>query len=152
MATALYITRGTAFFKAVWDFNPFETKAYWAQVEKYSPSRILGAYRPVIDNPEHHEEHVWNTGALLNNTGHTEEALALRTYLVEHYRRSGTKQNLQAALGNQALILKARGDLDGAMGLLKEQSASPLGWGTRTGCNFHLATRRLILYSPRRPE
>ena len=81
-----------AFFKAIWDFNPFETKAYWTQVEKHSPFRILGAYQPVIDNPGQHQDYVWNIGALLDNTGHIEESLAFRAYLVEHYRRSGTKQ------------------------------------------------------------
>jgi tetratricopeptide (TPR) repeat protein len=36
-------------------------------------------------------------------------------------RQLGNLDSLQACLGNQALILRARGDLDGAMALLKEQ-------------------------------
>ena len=133
------------FFKDVWTFNRFEAKAYWAQVEANSPYRMLDAYRQVIGHPGHYQDFVSNVSILLSDTGHLEEALALRAYLVEHYRRAGDQANLQASLGNQALILYARGDLDGAMALYKEQERICRELGNKDGLGRSLGNQALIL-------
>ena len=96
-------------------------------------------------------------------------------------RELGNKGGLQRTLGNQALILRARGDwtgpwrsqgtgadlprageqgraagiprqpgadpqdrgdLDGAMALIRNRSAFAASWGTRTDCRHPSATRR----------
>ena len=135
------------FFEDAWKFNPFEVKAYWAQVEADSPYRMLEAYRQVIEQPDQNQEHVWLIGMLLGDTGHPEETLALRTYLVEHYRRAGDQANLLGALGNQALILSDRGDLDGAMALHKEEERICRELGDKAGLQASLGNQALILYA-----
>lgn len=112
---------GPAFFRQAWKQDQFEVKVFWAKIEAHSPLRLAAAYRGVLADPARHEAfYVWEVACLLADTGHPEEALSLRAQLVEHYRRAGEWDNLSASLGNQGLILKARGDLDGAMALHQE--------------------------------
>ncbi|MCJ7664201.1 MAG: NACHT domain-containing protein, partial [Desulfobacterales bacterium] len=79
------------FFKAAWDFNTFEVKAYWAQVEAHSSVRLLDAYRDVIQHPDQHQDSGWKVSFLLSDTGHLNEAFFLRSFLVEHYRQVNDK-------------------------------------------------------------
>jgi hypothetical protein len=110
------------FFAVLWKAGEFDLKAYWSQIEADSPLRMVDAYRPVLDDPSQLEESVClSISALLDDTGHPSEALQLREHLVEHYRKTGDRNSLQVCLGNQALILETRGDLDGAMTLHKQQ-------------------------------
>jgi tetratricopeptide (TPR) repeat protein len=110
------------FLRTAWKVNQFEIKAFWAQVEAGSPLRIVDAYRPLLDAPESQSDPaVWTVAALLNYTGHPEQALSLLSYLVDRYRETGDRSGLQASLGDRATILFTRGDLDGAMHLYKEQ-------------------------------
>ena len=108
------------FFDALWDKNEFDGKAYWTRIERESPLRMEQVYAAVIEQPAHNPDHAWRVGQLLDDTGKPEAALRVRGALVEHYRKRGDLGKLQGALNNQALILKARGDLDGAMALHKE--------------------------------
>ena len=63
-------------------------------------------------------------GILLGDTGHPEEALVLRSALVQHFRDVGDLNKLQGTLCNHAAILYARADLDGAMTLYIPNFAS----------------------------
>ena len=82
---------------------------------------------------------------LLADTGHPQEALALQAHLGEHYRRAGDQDNLSACLGNQANILYARGDLEGAMALYKEQERLCRELGNQEGLAHSLGNQALIL-------
>ena len=133
------------FLSAAWEANQFEVKAYWAQLEDHSPFRIAEAYRPVLNAPARHAPYIWRLAMLLADTGHPVEALSLRSYLVEHYRQSGDRANLHAALGNQALILQDRGDLDGAWALHKEKERLCRELGDPNGLATSLANQAVLL-------
>ncbi|PWR70188.1 hypothetical protein, partial [Methanospirillum lacunae] len=60
-------------------------------------------------------------------------------------RELGNVDGLQASLGNQALILKARGDLDGAMKLHKEKERICRELGKVESLAISLANQSLIL-------
>ena len=134
-----------AFFEAAWDFNSFEVKAYWVRVEADSPYRMLDAYHKVIRHPDRYQQFVLDISILLNDTGCLEEALALRSYLVVHYRWVGDKANLSGALGNQALILMDRGELDEAMALHKEEERLCREQGNKAGLQTSLGNQANIL-------
>src|ERR1019366_625362 len=87
----------------------------------------------------------WHIGLLLADTGKPEAALRLRAGLVDHFRAPGARANLQASLGNQALILKARGELDGAMALHKEEERICRELGNKDGLSKSLAGQASIL-------
>jgi hypothetical protein len=108
------------FFTAAWGANEFEVKTYWAKIEAGSPLRMVDAYASLLDAPAG-SDYAWLVAMLLADTGHPEEALSLRGYLVDHFRQTGDRANLQACLGGQALILADKGKLDEAMRLHKEQ-------------------------------
>jgi tetratricopeptide (TPR) repeat protein len=108
------------FFVAAWDANQFEVKAYWVQIEVGSAVRMVQAYRGAISGEETGRVFVWNIGILLGDTGHPDEALAIRQRLAEQDRASGNLDSLQASLCGQAVILTACGQLDQAMASLKE--------------------------------
>jgi tetratricopeptide (TPR) repeat protein len=110
-----------SFFAAAWKVDPFEVKAFWAQIEANSPLRLVDAYKDAVDAPEHYARDVWNLAILLHDTGHHSEALRLRRFLVEHYRQTGDTRSLTGALGNLAAILHNLGDLDQALILLREE-------------------------------
>jgi tetratricopeptide (TPR) repeat protein len=109
------------FFADAWEFDHVEVKRLWAEVEHFSPYRMLDAYQKVINDPDQYNKHVWCIASLLELTGHLEEAFPLRTFLVEHSRQAGDQANLQASIFNMATILQTRGDLGGALALYKEQ-------------------------------
>jgi len=136
------------FFHAAWSTNQFEVKAYWVQVENNSQLQMVDAYRPVLRTPGEvtNTGFVWTVGMLLADTGHPEEALSLREYLVDHFRQSGDKGSLSYSLGNQALILYARGDLDGAMALHKEKERICKELGHKYGLSISLGNQGVILY------
>jgi tetratricopeptide (TPR) repeat protein len=60
-------------------------------------------------------------------------------------RQLGNLDGLQASLGNQALILKDRGDLDGAMALHKEEEKICRQLGNLAGLQASLGNQALIL-------
>lgn len=65
-------------------------------------------------------------------------------------RERGDRNWLQGSLGNQAVILKARGDFDGAMGLYKEQERICREMGYKEGLARSLANQALLLRDMRR--
>lgn len=146
--TLVTLLADPAFFGAAWDANQFEVKAYWARVESSSPLTIVDAYRPVLDGQTGDTNHVWRVASLLTDTGHPVEGLLLRERLVEHFRRTGDRANLAASLGNQAVILRDRGDLDGALALHKEQERLCRELGSKDGLWRSLYNQtRLLFYN-----
>lgn len=118
---ALLVDHG--FFNEAWKMNEFEVKAYWTQIESKSSMRLLEAYRVWIKHPERQEDDgfLWSLSIFLGDMGYLAEALRLREHLANHFRRIGDRANLAPMLGNQALILKIRGDLDSAMALHEQE-------------------------------
>ncbi|MBT6153667.1 MAG: DUF4062 domain-containing protein, partial [Planctomycetaceae bacterium] len=134
------------FFEVLWEVGQFDLKAYWSQIEAGSPLRLVDAYRPVLDDPSQLEGSVCHSiSRLLDDTGHPSEALMLREHLVEHFRQTGDRDNLSVCLGNQAVILKARGDLDGAMTLHKQEEQICRELGNKHGLSSSLGNQALIL-------
>ena len=134
-----------SFFAACWEADKQEVHAYWTQVEGNSSLRLVEAYQHVINDPAQYSEHVWSIALFLDNMGHLDEALFLQEYLVDHFRQSSNMEDLQAALGNQALILDEGGDMDGAMGLHKEEERICSELGDREGLCYSLVNQALIL-------
>src|ERR1019366_7918425 len=132
-------------FEALWGKDQFEVKAYWTQIEAHSPLRLEQVYESVLQDPTRDANRAWHIGLLLADTGKPEAALRLRAGLVDHFRAQGDRANLQASLGNQAVILYARGELDGAMALYKEQERICRELGNKDGLSKSLAGQALIL-------
>ncbi len=135
------------FFKACYDADELEVRAYWAQVEGNSSLRVVEAYKPVLKDPEQYSKLVWETAMLIKAMGHPEEALSLQEYLVEHYRNTGDRSKLHTALNNQAIILYERGDLDEAMALDKESERICRELGNKDGLEISLGNQALILHT-----
>jgi nephrocystin-3 len=136
-----------AFFTEAWDRNQYEVKTYWTQIEAGSSLRMVHAYRTLIENPEEEEDkdYLSRLGLLIRDTGHAEESLCLRSALVEYFRATGDLDGLQRSLGNQALILYARGDLEGAMALHMEQERICRQLGDLSHLSTALGNQGLIL-------
>ena len=116
-------------------------KTYWNRIETHSPLRMEQVYATVIRQPSLDPDHASRIGILLADTGKPEAALHVRAPWWST-PETGRSLGLLAALGGLALILQARGDLDGAMVLSKEQDASVANSATRMGCKPHLVIRR----------
>jgi tetratricopeptide (TPR) repeat protein len=134
------------FFTTAWNTDEYEVKAYWAQLEGNSSLRMVDAYRAAVDAPERQQATtVFHVSKLLADTGHPSEALILRQHLTERFRESGDRANLQTSLAGQGVILQARGDLDGAMALYREQERLCRELGDKDGLQTSLAGQGVIL-------
>jgi nephrocystin-3 len=136
-----------AFFEALWKKDEFEVKAYWTQIESRSPLRMERVYESAMQDPTRDANHAWHIGLLLADTGKPEAALRIRAGLVDHFRAAGDRASLEGALGNQANILYARGDLDGAMALYKEQERICRELGNKDGLQHTLGNQANIHYA-----
>jgi tetratricopeptide (TPR) repeat protein len=136
-----------AFLAHAWECNPFEVKAYWAQIEASSPQSMVETYRAQIQYPnlEFDKHHLWRLSRLLNDTGHPEEALPLCGALLEHFRITGDGNSLQAMYCDQANLLRDRGDLDGAMAGLKEAERICWQLGNLEGLQSSFGSQARIL-------
>lgn len=105
------------FFSSAWDQNDFEVKRYWSRVEGFSPLRMLQAYRMQIDSPdaEVDKNFLDCVALLLEATGHTEEALRVRSALCNYWETINDWEHLAGSLIDKAAISMQRGDLDGAL-------------------------------------
>lgn len=111
-----------SFFMAAWDVRGYDIKRYWVQIEAGSLHRMADKYQPVIREPILFPSSVIELlSCLLYDTGHLNEAGTLGEYLIHTSKEMGNVNSLQRCLGNQANILCARGDLDTAMQLYKDQ-------------------------------
>ncbi len=134
-------------FRALWIKDEFEMKAYWAQIETHSVLEMEEVFSAVIQHPARNANFAWMVGSLLADTGKLEAALEIRAGLVKHYRELGDRISLQAALGNQAVILENRGDLDSAMMLMKEQESLCRELEDKDGLQTSLGNQALILFA-----
>ena len=106
--------------------DQYDVQFYWSQIEGNAPPwaslRMVDAYRHALEQPERQvPDHLSHLAGLFINMGHHKEALSLREYLVEHYRRIGDHQNLQSELTIRANILMSRGDMKQAAALVEEE-------------------------------
>ncbi len=133
------------FFAIAWVKDEYEVKTYWASIENKSPLRLIDAYKPVLDAPTLYQDYIWEVGKLLGDTGHPDEALELRSYLVNHFRNIGNKQKLSECLGNQGWSYYSRGELNEAMKLNKEQEDLCKEVGDKNGLSRSLGNQAIIL-------
>ena len=135
------------FLVVAWKANHFEIKAYWVQIEAGSAVRMVQAYGGAISGEETRRDFVWDIGILLGDTGHPDEALAMRQRLAGQDRASGNLAGLQIGLGGQAVILYARGQLDQAMALYEEQERICRQLGNLDSLQRTLGNQANILYA-----
>ena len=133
------------FFTAAWDINKFELESYWSQVETNSALRLADAYKGILEFSADYKDFIWKVAILLHETGHLNEALQLRNFLVNYYRQIGDKKKLADALRNLALILTDQGNLDKAMAMLKEDEHLCRISGHKTGLSNSLNSQANIL-------
>jgi len=135
------------FFHEAWEKDEYEVKAYWAKTENSSDLQLLDAYQHVLDAPEAipDNETITDVSWLLGHTGHPSEAMILREFLTEFYRKTGDEHELARSLDNQGLILRDRGDLDSAMKLLKESAQIFHEHGNTIGFSRNLNNQGEIL-------
>jgi len=81
-----------------------------------------------------------------SDTGLLDLALAAERLRETHCDARQDRANLQASLGNQALILHARGQLDEAMALHQQKEAICRDLGDRAGLSRTLGNQALILH------
>jgi tetratricopeptide (TPR) repeat protein len=134
-------------FSALWKKDKFEVRAYWKRIETRSPLRMEQVYASVIQEPNRDAVYASKIGELLGDTGKTESVLRLRAGLVEHYRSRSDRVGLQAALGNQALILQACGDLNGATEMYKEAESIARELGNKEVLSRSLNNQGMILFA-----
>jgi len=109
------------FLAALWEFSEIDVKAYWSRIRSASTLQLPDAYRGVLNDPTAHDAYVPMIASLLQASGHLEEAVRLREYQGECFRKSGELARLAQSLGHQAGLRLARGDYPGAMEVLKQQ-------------------------------
>jgi tetratricopeptide (TPR) repeat protein len=152
------LSKDLGLFEKAWKRDKFDVLRYWASTERASKQKaeedndpeftIVKGFKNAIENPETLDSTIlWIIGFLLGDTGNPKEASKIREYLIKHFRESGDKYNLSAALGNQGNILYSRGDLDSAMALYKEQQRICEELGDKAGLSRSLGNQGNILYS-----
>lgn len=110
------------YLSKAWHHNQFDIRAYWTQIESESSLRMVDGYADVIHAPQYYDHNLINPiYQLLGVMGHRSEAMILGNYLIEHSRLAGETSFLSASLGNQGLLLRSTGDLEGAISLFKQQ-------------------------------
>jgi len=135
------------FFQQVWETNQYDAKLYWANIVSNSQFNMIAGYNKIIKSPEKYQhDYIGILRNLFHYTGHLEEASLLNEYLTKYYRKIGHGDNLLASLGNQGIILKTKGDLDGAMKLYKEQEQICRELGFKPGLQTSLINQANILY------
>jgi len=142
------------FLEEAWVRNQFDVKAFWARIEGGSELRMVSAYRKLLDSPIEIMDAtaVMDLSILLSETGHSSEALLLEESLAGQFRRTGDHSRLQACLGSKSNMLYLRGDLDGAMKLLKEQELICRELGNANGLSRSLNLQATILMDWGDPE
>ena len=135
-----------SFFDVLNRMNEFEIKKYWTLIEMNSSFRLLDGYRQVLQTPETHHDHVWDVALLLADSGYPLESLSLREYLIKHFRSTGNWGLLTASIGGQANLLYARGELDEALAMHKEEERLCRELDLHGGLAISLINQAVVLF------
>ena len=142
------------YFLAQWVINLNDLFSFWSVVEENTSYSRAEAYLPVLEastKPFSHSIHdhqidlLNGISLLLMNSGFSETAVGFLQELERICRVLGKKHDLQAALGNQALVLRALGRLEEAMRIFKAQETAYNEMGDRYGLQKSLGNQALIL-------
>ncbi len=135
-----------SFFDAAWEANEVEVRTAWSLVKSAGRLEPITAYRSVLAEPGTHDvSALWRLGLYLQGSGYGAELLSLGSTLIERFRASREDSSLQGCLGNQAVILQATGDLDGAMRLHQEKEAICRRLNDPAGLSRSLGNQAVIL-------
>jgi tetratricopeptide (TPR) repeat protein len=132
------------FLDAAWRLTGYEVLRYWATIERESPLRAVEAYRDAVSRGSGRPREAALAG-LMHLSGHLPEASRLWEQQISVHRKVGDLARLQASLNDQALILRDRGDLDGALTRMKEQERICRELGDPAGLQRSLGHQALIL-------
>jgi tetratricopeptide (TPR) repeat protein len=125
--------------------SSFDVLRYWGQIETHTDLNMATAYQTLAAAPHSYDLSVVEIVASLLIWGHSAEALKLYGYLATHYRQSDARNELQSTLLSQAMIRHRQGELDAALGLLKEQEQLCREMGNRRDLAASLAIQGQIL-------
>ena len=136
------------FFRAAWEENQFEVKAYWAKIETESEFRLIDAFRRLLDEPAgiSNTETIMYASDLLNETGHPAEAFSLLEVLSSMYRESCDYRQLSVTIRKQGIVLWYQCEYDKALELYKEQERICSEMGDMSGISKSLNNQGNILY------
>jgi tetratricopeptide (TPR) repeat protein len=135
------------YLRAAWKADRFDVNELWVDLEANSTLKAVDAYAEVVRGVPGTEHVAWHVASLLRAMGYPEEALAVRSKLVEHYRAAGDLSNLAASLGNLGLILQERREMESAMALHREAEQISRQLGNLDQVQLALGNQALILKS-----
>jgi hypothetical protein len=133
------------FLAYAWSAYPQQLKAYWARAEQGTPLRLVDAHRAILDAPEQQPQAAWALAALLAETGHLDESLALGARLAVQARAAGDVAHLGDSLGVRAVALARRGDVPTGLTLLREQELLWRQRGDRAALAVNLGNQGVFL-------
>ncbi|MCD6430398.1 MAG: NACHT domain-containing protein [Deltaproteobacteria bacterium] len=134
-----------SFFQVVCENDEFEVLRFWQKIEDNSSLTCAVAYEKVLKSSDKFTDVLFPLSKLFFARGNLDEAFQLGKILDEKFRDTGNIGNLQASLGNQAMILQVRGDLDGAMALHKEEERICRDLGNVDSLQRSLGNQGMIL-------
>ncbi len=120
-----------AFFESLWLQNKWDVRRFWAALENYGGVSAAQAYAAALKNPAGFgtPKCIWFLSFLLGDLGYTNNAIGLRQWLANYYRRSNDEANLIAKLGITGTLLARLGKTEEALLIFREQEDV----GRRTG-------------------
>lgn len=119
-----------SFIHALWEYDPFMLKSYWASIEENTKSwkqnifeelTMLKAYQSIIDDPSNfHIKDIQLVSNLLEEK-YMDHALILQNYLRSYFEEKQQIDELLICLENISSLYIKKSDYHLAMKLLKEQ-------------------------------
>ncbi len=109
------------FFCEAWDRDSFGAQSYWAAVESHSSLRVPDAYENLMTQPAATPAEIRKIAHLMQNMGYLDQALQLQEFLIQRHREIGESDGLALALGNAAIACAAKGDLQKALDLFRQE-------------------------------
>ena len=154
------------FFLLLWVAEHYQVKMYWTLVEGNSHLRMVEAYSSMIKQSLRAKDRSstdWINrlqssidlyldvrysnivAQLLHSAGHLEQASGIWAALGDQTHDTGDYVNRLASLGNRALVLKQRGEIDEAMRMFKDQERLCRVLGNEDMLAASLSNQALIL-------